>query len=97
MVIRSTPSQETVLLVRQMVRALPACGSWLRPIWLYKAADRRAVGIRTPPRVATAQKEGIKKNLVELASFYASSTRFSTRLSPCCMKSKTPSGERHVL
>src|SRR6267154_5542416 len=50
MVIHSTPSQGTRPLVRPMVRALPACGSWPHPIWLYKVADRRMVGtgIRKP-------------------------------------------------
>src|SRR5437868_15489865 len=51
-VIRSTPTQATLLLVRPMVKAFSASGSCPHPVCLCKAADRRVVvtvtGIKTP-------------------------------------------------
>src|SRR5437868_11145277 len=56
-VIRSTPTQATLLLVRPMVKVFSASGSWPRPVYLCKAADRRVVGTGTA--INTPSCEGL--------------------------------------
>src|SRR6266699_1166823 len=81
-VIRSTPSQAILPLVRPMVTGFSASGSWPHPTWLYRAVDRRVVGTVT----------GIRTSLVNIpwySSVFERRDGFSGSVPLCGSLSKT--------
>src|SRR2546421_8249960 len=59
-VIRSTPTQATLLLVRPMVKVFSASGSCPHPVCLCKAADRRVVGTGTAINTPSCEGLGMR-------------------------------------
>src|SRR5947209_19346858 len=59
-VIRSTPTQATLLLVGPMVKVFSASGSCPHPVCLCKAADRRVVGTGTAINTPSCEGLGMR-------------------------------------